>query len=108
MFNLSSKSVAVGVFALGLLAFGSNASFSEGGASTTAKASALTLGLDASIATGSADGSNKAVASVNSDGLTEQYSSQLCTTCRARYYTPGTGYYMNYKAYVDCITQPCS
>ena len=30
----------------------------------------------------------------------------LCKTCRDRYYTSGTVYYMNYPAYSTCMTQP--
>lgn len=29
-----------------------------------------------------------------------------CVTCRNRYYTPGTIYYMNYTAYVTCCNNP--
>lgn len=29
-----------------------------------------------------------------------------CTTCSNRYYTPGTPYYMNYAAYVQCVNGP--
>lgn len=31
-----------------------------------------------------------------------------CKTCRDRYYTPGTPYYMNYPAYIQCINTPCT
>jgi hypothetical protein len=34
---------------------------------------------------------------------------ELCKTCRDRYYTPGTPYYMNYSLYQQCLyVPPCT
>ncbi|HEY0076621.1 MAG TPA: hypothetical protein VGB77_21200 [Abditibacteriaceae bacterium] len=29
-----------------------------------------------------------------------------CATCRDRFYTPGTIYYMNYQLYAECMSNP--
>lgn len=111
MSNLSSKFAVCGVFAVALLGLAQNVSFSKGDTTVAENASTLSLSTDVA-AMGYADGSAKSVevddakSVASGDDATAQYSSTPCTTCRKRYYTQGTYYYMNYPAYTQCIQEP--
>ena len=49
------------------------------------------------------------LASAREQSLADQVIRAIpCVTCRDRYYSPGTIYYMNYTLYVQCLNGPCT